>query len=283
MRVLVTGAGGLLGVELVEALKAAGMDVMPTTRADLVVSDPESVSQISAQSFGKLDWVVNCAAYTGVDKAESEPQLATDVNGLGPGYLSQVCSMVRAKLIHISTDFVFDGEATTPYLESARPNPLGAYGRSKLMGEQSVETNPLALVVRTSWLFGPRGNCFPKTILRAFDAGKTLRVVADQIGTPTYTPFLARSLVRMIETDPFPGIYHVAGPEIMSWHGFANLVLTACRNVQHSIEPILTEEWPTPAKRPKYSALDSERLDRHLIPAMPDTHKALAHFAMGVG
>jgi len=269
----------MLGVELIDALEERQIEAIPTTREQFDVADPESVSKLAAGEFGKVDWVVNCAAYTAVDKSESEPQQAMEVNGLGPGYLSRVCEMVRARLIHLSTDFVFDGEKGQPYVESDPTNPLGVYGRSKLVGEQAVETNPFALIVRTSWLFGPRGACFPKTILRAFDAGKPLRVVADQTGTPTYTPFLARSLVRMVETDPIPGKYHLAGPEIMTWHRFAELTLTACRNQPHHIEPIKTEEWPTPARRPKYSALKSERLDPHFIPSMPDTHHALAEFA----
>lgn len=278
MRVLVTGAGGLLGSEVVAELEKRGHEAVATTRRELDISDPESVAQIQAGSFGDFEWCINCAAYTAVDRAESEERQATEVNGFGVSYLAQATGARGAKLLHVSTDFVFDGNSTEPYDEEAPVNPLGAYARSKLYGERALSANPRALIVRTSWLFGPNGPCFPKTILRVFREGKPLRVVADQLGTPTYVPFLARVLTDLIERDPFPGIYHAAGPDVMSWHEFASRAVKACTGQPPAIEPIRTEDWPTPAKRPPYSALSTEKLQASGIAPMPSLDEALNDF-----
>jgi dTDP-4-dehydrorhamnose reductase len=220
-----------------------------------------------------------------VDKAEAESDAATLVNGIAPGYVAQACAMAGIRLIHISTDFVFDGEATSPYLEGAPTNPMGAYGRTKLQGEDAVLINCReAIVARTAWLYGPNGNSFPKTMIRAWLAGKSLKVVADQIGTPTYTGDLARVLIDLAENGAEGGIYHTAGPDITNWHGFATRaieiysreVLEKEANVE--IEPIKTEDWPTPAKRPKYSALSFEKVGALGIEPMRSVDEALTEF-----
>jgi dTDP-4-dehydrorhamnose reductase len=278
MRVLVTGAAGLLGTEVMAVLAERGHEAVFTDREEIDITNPESVAQIPCGAFGKIDWCINCAAYTAVDRAENEEQLATELNGIGVSYLAQAVGQAGAKILHISTDFVFDGEATSPYDEEAEPRPLGAYGRSKLYGERALTGNPRALLVRTAWLFGPNGPCFPKTMLRVHGEGKPLRVVSDQIGTPTYTPYLARVIVDLVERDPFPGIYHAAGSEVMSWHEFASRVIETCTGSAAAIEAIKTADWPTPAKRPAYSALSTAKLQAAGIAPMPPLHEALRDF-----
>jgi dTDP-4-dehydrorhamnose reductase len=272
----------LLGTEVVAELEARGHDVVALSRAEFDVSEPEHAARLAAEEFGKPDWIVNCAAYTAVDKAESEEHLATDINGLGVGYLARGASSLNARILHISTDFVFDGTSTIPYTEEDKVNPLGAYGRSKLMGERALEGNHRAVVVRTSWLFGPNGACFPRTMLNAHRKGKNLRVVTDQRGNPTYTPHLAKVLAGIVEKDPFPGLYHAAGPETVSWYEFAKRTLEECTGDPVSIEAIKTEDWPTPAKRPPFSALDSCKLAKEGIGPMPPLSEAIKEFCSKV-
>ncbi len=278
MRVLVTGAGGLLGLEVVDELRARGHEAIAATRQGLDITDPMGPAQIAAKSFGELDWCINCAAYTAVDRAESEEREAMEVNNLGVGYLMTAAQAVSLRVLHVSTDFVFDGESDRPYTEEDPTNPIGVYGRSKLDGERRLLGYYRGVVVRTSWLYGPRGSCFPKTMLRAYDAGKSLRVVADQFGTPTYTPHLARVLADIVDKDPFPGIYHAAGPDVVSWHEFARRVISVCRGAEPQIEPIKTEDWPTPAKRPRFSALDSSKLTAAGIGPMPPLDEGVRAF-----
>jgi len=255
----------MLGSDMVAELERRGHEVDAPSSKELDITDPESVAAL-ALSRGKYDWCINCAAYTAVDKAETEVQQATELNVIGPGYLANACSMAGIKLIHISTDFVFDGEATTPYKPNAPTHPLGVYGRTKREGEEAVlAASSNALIVRTSWLYGPNGKSFPRTMIAAWLAGKPLRVVSDQTGCPTYTADLARVLVDMIELNAIPAIYHACGPDVTTWYDFAIQAIEAYRDA-HSIDrpveitPIPTEAYPTPAKRPKYSVLDPSTL-----------------------
>lgn len=265
MTVLVLGAKGMLGTDLVAELQKREIEHTALDIDDLDITDPTAVARLTTGEFGRFDWWINCAAYTAVDKAETEQDAAFLVNGLAPGYLAQASQAANARLLHVSTDFVFDGEAKTPYREDAPTNPLGVYGKSKLQGEQSVLSVPSHLVVRTSWLFGPNGASFPKTMIRAWLAGKGLRVVSDQVGTPTYTADLARVLADLIHRKPQGGIYHAAGPDIVTWHEVAAQALASYRdevlrtNAPIQVEKIATADWPTPAKRPKYSALSFEK------------------------
>jgi len=251
---------------------------------ELDVTDPESVANIPAGRFGGIDWCVNCAAYTVVDKAETEEEAAMAVNGYGVGYLAGAARLAGARLLHISTDFVFDGSATEPYEPDAPTNPLGVYGRSKLAGEKAALANdPGAVVVRTAWLYGPQGKSFPRTMIQAHAAGKSLRVVADQVGTPTCTLDLAVVLANVIEANIAPGTYHAAGPETMSWHEFAERAIKvglteAGKPAEVSIEPIGTEDWPTPAVRPKFSALSFRRLAEAGIAPMRSVDESLTDF-----
>lgn len=284
MNVLVVGSAGMLGTDLMQELAerkhhAAGIDI-----ADLDITDPTAVAAIGAGKFGDVEWLLNCAAYTAVDKAESDSDLAMMVNGIAPGYLGQACAMKRIKLMHVSTDFVFDGSTDSPYTEDAPTNPMGVYGRSKLAGEDAVWASGAdALIVRTAWLYGPNGGSFPKTMIKAWLAGKNLRVVADQIGTPTYTADLARVMCDLMERSPLPGVYHAAGPDVVSWHDVAVRAIRAYQRRAGQqegveIEAIKTDDWPTPAKRPKYSALSFSKIAALGIQPMRHLDEALDEF-----
>lgn len=282
MNVLVLGGSGMLGQDVVAELKRRGHDVSAPSSREIDLTDPQSVAQITL--LGRFEWCVNCAAYTAVDKAEDEEQNAAELNAMGPGYLARVCGMSGIKLIHISTDFVFDGAATEPYQEDASTRPLGVYGKTKLLGEEAIQAAlPIAVIVRTAWLFGAKGKSFPRTMIGAWKAGKTLKVVADQVGCPTYTGDLARTIVDATESNLFPGIYHAVGPDSMSWHAFALKAIEAYRSHHDlsqpvEIEPILTEQWPTPATRPLYSVLSTAKLQAAGIAPMRHLDAALAEF-----
>lgn len=284
MRVLLIGGGGMLGTDVSGELARRGYEVSKPSRPELDITDPESVAKIGSGELGQFQWCINCSAYTAVDKAESEQQQAYEINALGPSYLAKICSFTGLKLLHVSTDFVFDGEGTQPYLEDDKTSPLGAYGRTKWEGEQAVMAgHPNAVIARTAWLYGPNGNSFPKTMIRAWEAGKTLKVVADQVGNPTYTGDLARVLVDLVEKNAFPGIYHTAGPDAMSWHEFATMAIEAWaeetgKPAPAPLQPIRTEEWPTPTKRPKYSVLSFEKTAALGIAPMRPVRDAVAEF-----
>lgn len=279
MRILVVGGTGMLGSDLVPELRSRDHEVIAPSSNEFDITDPESIARLPFGEFGQVDWCINCAAYTAVDKAETEVREATELNTLAPGYLARACLGSGCRLVHVSTDFVFDGEASEPYDEDAPTNPLGVYGRTKRDGENAVlETHQNAVVVRTSWLYGPNGNSFPRTMIKAHGAGKQLRVVADQTGCPTYTLDLARTIADLIEKTPFPGIYHACSPDPMTWHGFAELTLATCTGAPVHIEPIRSSDWPMPAKRPKYSVLSTAKLQALGISPMSSTHESLSDF-----
>lgn len=277
-RVLVTGAGGMLGRAVVAELARRRHEAVGLARKEFDVADPTDVARLAAGEFGPLDAVVNCGAYTAVDRAEAEEQAAFDANGLGPSYLGMACRAVGADLIHVSTDFVFDGRAPEPYREDDPTNPLSAYGRSKLQGERALAGNPLARIVRTAWLFGD-GPCFPRTMVNAHRAGKRLRVVADQRGNPTYVPDLARTLVDLLERNAFPGVYHTVGPETTTWHDLAVRAIRAATGETPEIEAMTTADYPTAAARPQNSALTDTRLAALGIAPMRPLDEALAEWA----
>lgn len=284
MKVLLLGGIGMLGTDMGSTLSSRGHDFVAPSLEDLDLTDPSSVAKVASGDFGSFDWCVNCAAYTFVDKAEAEAQLAYEINAMGPSYLAKSCAMAGIKLLHVSTDFVFDGDGTRPYLEEDKTNPLGAYGRTKWEGEEAVRSaHPNSIIARTAWLYGPNGNSFPRTMIRAWEAGKTLRVVGDQVGCPTYTGDLARVLCEMIEKNAFPGIYHTTGPDAMSWHQFAMVTLEEWARVcgkpaPAPIESIRTEDWPTPTKRPKYSVLSFEKTAALGIAPMRPVRDAVREF-----
>jgi dTDP-4-dehydrorhamnose reductase len=286
MKILVVGSRGMLGTDVVSEFQSRGHQVITPSLEELDIADPTSVAG-ATQSLN-ANWCINCSGYTAVDLAESEEQLAAEINALGPGYLARACGMAGTKLVHISTDFVFDGSSKTPYTEDDRPNPLSVYGRTKLAGEEAVSAAlPNSLIFRTSWLFGLNGKSFPRTILNAWRAGKSLRVVSDQVGNPTHTKELARTIADSAEKDVFPGIYHATGPETMSWFDFAKLAIEVCQEVdgksgEIDISPVDSDEWPTPAVRPKFSALSNSKLLAQGIPPMCPVRESLENFVSGL-
>ncbi|MEQ1822625.1 MAG: dTDP-4-dehydrorhamnose reductase [Fimbriimonadaceae bacterium] len=282
MKVLVLGGSGMLGTDLCAELRRRGFAFEAPRTIECDITNPTSLATFfEGRSY---DFVVNCAAYTAVDLAESEQDSALLVNSLGAGYLAQICSITGAKLIHISTDFVFDGLQDAPYSEDAVTNPLSVYGSSKLEGERSVLATG-ATVVRTAWLYGVHGKSFPRTIIGAWQAGKTLRVVGDQIGCPTSTVDLSRVLVDLIELGAPMGMFHACGPEAMSWHEFACRAILAAsgEDVHDRVVAIKTEEWPTPAKRPRNSVLADSRLMALGIAPMRPVNESLGEFVTALG
>lgn len=265
MRLFLLGGGGLLGTEIVSRAHLAGVEAVAPSMAEFDITDPMSSARLAAGEYGSFDWIVNCAAYTAVDLAESEPDAAFAANALAPGYLSKASAALGAAFMQISTDFVFDGLKRTPYAPTDKVNPLSVYGRSKLAGEEAaLAGNPQACVIRTAWLFGPNAKCFPRTIIQAWLAGKSLRVVSDQIGSPTYARDLASTIIAACVAKLQPGTYHAAGLDVCSWHELAVRSISAYCEVYElqmpHIDAVSTDMWPTPASRPPYSALDSSDL-----------------------
>ncbi len=207
------------------------------------------------------EMVIHCAALTDVDGCEREPDKAHLVNGVGTWSLACACASIDCPIAYVSTDYVFDGEKGAPYTEFDQPNPISAYGASKLAGEMAVrELCPKHYVVRTSWLFAPHGRNFAISILKAAEKNKELRVVADQTGSPTYAKDLAEFLVSLVGS-PLHGIYHFTNAGSCSWHEFASKILETAGKTQVKVMPIKSEEWPTPTRRPKYSVLRHYKME----------------------
>ena len=260
MRFLITGAAGQLGRSLRAAL--AGRDVVATDQAELDVTRPDEVEAVLAAH--RPDVVLNAAGYTAVDRAESEPEAAFLLNETGPRNLARATSRLGITLVHVSTDYVFDGEAREPYDERATPHPLSVYGASKLAGERAVrEENPRHYVVRTAWLYHEQGKNFPLTILELARKGP-LRVVDDQRGSPTYAPHLAEAILRLVETGAF-GIWHLAGSGETSWYELTVELLRRA-GIDAPVTPVATSEFPRPAPRPAYAVLTSIREPRLSLP-----------------
>ena len=261
---LVTGAGGMVGREILGAARALGWDAIGRTHAQLDVANRAAVR--AAVEAAEPGVVLNAAAYTRVDGAEDEPDLAQRVNSQGPAWLAEACAWAGVPLIQISTDYVFDGRARRPYRPEDAPHPLGVYGRTKWEGEQAVrERLARHLIVRTSWVYAPQGHNFLCTIARLAEEQETLRVVADQRGCPTLAADLARALVGaaqvVVEDASAWGTYHFCNAGETTWHGFASAIVAglasrrtlACRRVV----PIAAADRPTRAARPLYSVLDT--------------------------
>jgi dTDP-4-dehydrorhamnose reductase len=257
MKLLVTGAGGMLGRAVVEAAQRLGHDVRGATRADLDVTDPVALHH--AVTRRRPDAIINCAAYTDVDGAESAPLVAFAINGRGAGNVADAAKRVGAGVVHVSTDYVFDGSKREPWLESDPVSPLGAYGRSKLTGERAVAAaNPSYAIVRTAWLFGTGGKNFVDTMLALGAEREEVSVVTDQIGCPTWTGHLAGALVELAERPQDTGIFHAAGSGSCSWNELAVEVFDRAA-IDCRVLPTTTDAFPRPAPRPAYSVLGSER------------------------
>jgi dTDP-4-dehydrorhamnose reductase len=266
-RVLVTGAAGMLGSELIACAPAGasaiGTDLIGGASVALSavdLSDPASLDRIWRE-HGPFDGVIHCAAYTAVDKAEEQPELAHKVNAFVCGVLARACAERGAQLVAVSTDFVFDGHKRTPYVESDAAKPLSVYGKTKLEGEhEALAAHPRGTaIVRTQWLYGPRGKHFPGTILNLAREKPELKVVHDQVGSPTSTIELAPALWDVLARGE-AGIYHAACEGHASWYDFAAATLATAGVSNVRVTPCTTAEFPRPAVRPAYSVLDCSRL-----------------------
>jgi dTDP-4-dehydrorhamnose reductase len=260
VKVLVTGAGGQVATALTK-LKPASAELVSLSEAELDITDRDTVRRRMA--ILDPDVIINAAAYTAVDKAESDSQLAERVNGDAPGYLAEAAYANGARFLHISTDFVFDGQATAPYRPDAPTAPLGVYGLSKLHGEQRAleASHGQALVLRTAWVYAANGHNFVRTMLRLMAERNTIKVVSDQRGSPTWADSVARALWAAAEKPQFRGIHHWTDAGVASWYDFAMAIAADGRELgllKKPVEvlPIATREYPTPAKRPAYSVLD---------------------------
>lgn len=259
MRWVVTGAAGMLGHDVVEHLQRSGCtDVMALSRLDLDVVDERACRAAVAGA----DVVVNCAAWTAVDAAESDEAGAFAVNATGAWNLAAATAAAGARFVQVSTDYVFDGRASAPYRVADGTGPLSAYGRTKLAGEWAVAAAAArALVVRTSWLYGSHGGCFPKTMVRLGRERGALSVVDDQVGQPTWAADVARVLRDLVVGDAPPGTYHVTSGGRASWFEFARAVLTSAGLEHVDVTPVGSSQYPTAAIRPAFSVLDTGRLE----------------------
>jgi dTDP-4-dehydrorhamnose reductase len=263
MRFLVTGAGGMLGQDVVAAARRAGHDVAGLPRAELDVTDPDAVRAAVAEAAPAA--VINCAAWTDVDGAEADEAGATAVNGGGAGLVAAAAGAAGALIVHVSTDYVFDGQANEPYVESSPVAPASAYGRSKLAGERAVaESAPRSAIVRASWLFGAGGKNFVDTMLRLAAERDEVTVVDDQVGCPTFTGHLAPALVEIAERG-LTGLFHVAGGGECSWHDLAKAAFDE-RGIDVKVHRGRTADLGRPAPRPAYSVLRTERDDAPILP-----------------
>ncbi|MEP0201150.1 MAG: dTDP-4-dehydrorhamnose reductase [Halioglobus sp.] len=258
-KVIVLGAGGQLGRELTASVPA-GVECLSYPRAQLDLTDSEAVSRVLGEQGAQA--VINAAAYTAVDLSESEPEQAAAGNVNGPGVLAATCAQVGCRLIHVSTDFVFDGTASEPYTPDVKTSPLGVYGQTKRDGELAVlAALPDALIVRTGWVYSAHGSNFVKTMLRLMSERDALGVVADQVGTPTWAAGLAKTLWAFATRPELSGIYHWSDAGVCSWYDFA---VAICEEGEQRgllkravpISPIAASAYPTPARRPAYSVLD---------------------------
>jgi dTDP-4-dehydrorhamnose reductase len=279
VRLLVSGAAGMLGLDVLRAGARAGHELIGLTRGELDITEPAAVEEAFARvlaDIGSVEAVLNCAAWTDVDGAESHPEQAHAVNADGAGNLARASAAAQVRLVHVSSDYVFDGEAPRDragapraYVESDPTGPRSVYGASKLAGEQQVlAASPRHTVVRSSWLFGVGGRNFAETMLRLAGEGAEVRVVTDQIGCPTWTGHLAPALLGLIERE-VSGLVHLAGGGHVSWNGFAREIFRqaelACR-----VEEASSAQMARPAPRPAWSALESERDDVLPLPPWQD-------------
>jgi len=290
-KVLLVGANGMLGKKITQAAPEE-FNLISVDLPEFDIIDRQQIFSLVASEHP--DTIINCAAFTQVDRCETEETLANAVNGTAVGTLAEAAGKNEATLIHISTDYVFDGEKNCPYQENDPTGPRSAYGRSKLTGEQAILASDLKkyFIVRTSWLYGPGGNNFVETIIRLAKEREELKVVSDQVGNPTYTGDLAEAVFSLLSLENTPcstslesfepyGIYHFSDEGQCSWYDFAVEIIALARkydepiNVRH-IKPITTEEYPLPAKRPAYSVFSKKKYCRATGKIVPHWKESLA-------
>ncbi len=287
-RILLTGKNGQVGWELQRALGAtATVIALDSSQVDL--ADPDAIRRIMREI--RPDIIINPAAYTAVDKAEAEPELAMAVNGIAPGILAEEACRIGAVLVHYSTDYVFDGNKVSPYAEDDVPNPQSIYGKTKLAGEQVIRASACKhLILRTSWVYGVHGGNFVKTVLRLARERGELRIVADQFGAPTWARDLAQATVAALtcwqgkEWDgSMSGLYHLTAAGRTNWHRYAEEIVRLAREYDTAlaaksldIQAITTREYPTPAKRPANSVLANDKIKSAFGIALPEWQDSLA-------
>jgi dTDP-4-dehydrorhamnose reductase len=264
-RALILGAAGMLGHDLV-ATAPHSVALFPFPKTELDITDAGALAAIVAEA--RSDLVINAAAYTAVDRAESEPEVAFRVNGAAVGELGRIARQAGARVIHFSTDYVFDGTSAEPYTEESPPNPINVYGASKLAGETALRASGAqCLIVRAQWLFSARGRSFPRTMWERATARSPSRVVSDQVGRPTYSVDLARAAWRLSARE-LAGVINVANAGVATWYDVAKRVYAAC-GADQLVQPCSTAQFPMPAKRPARSVLSTARSEQALGGPLP--------------
>ncbi len=284
MKILLTGKNGQVGWELQRTLAPLG-EVVAVDRQALDLANPDSIRSVIREV--KPDLIVNPAAYTAVDKAESEPELAMAVNGIAPGIMAEEANKLGAAMIHYSTDYVFDGSKTSPYTEEDTPNPLNVYGKTKLAGEQAIQAVGVPhLILRTSWVYGMRGRNFLLTILRLAKERDELKIVDDQIGAPTWSRMIAEATAQILaqSVSPLPryplpiaevsGVYNLTAAGSTSWRGFTQAIVENA-HAGTRVTPIPTADYPLPAPRPLFSILSNDKLSRTFGMKLPPWEESL--------
>ena len=287
MRILVTGKNGQLGKSIHKIVNTkidnnqSSDEFIFVGREEIDLSSESDINRYF-DSNNKFDIIINCAAYTAVDKAEKEQELANQVNHLAVKQLANIANEQKAKSIHVSTDYVFDGESSKPYIEMDAVNPINVYGKTKLSGEKALqEAMPNnAIIIRTSWVYSEFGNNFVKTILRLGQERKELNVVNDQIGSPTYATDLAEVILKIISNKNYQNkeqsteVYHYSNEGEISWYEFAKEIFELS-GIQCSVSPITTEQYPTPAKRPKNTLMNKDKISHRFDIDILDWRKSL--------
>ena len=266
MKVLVTGANGMLGQDLCPILEDIGFDVIETDCANLDITNELIVNKVFKEQMP--DYVVHCAAYTNVDKAEEDIETTSLINVKGTEHIARVCAKLDIPMVYISTDYVFDGTKQTPYLPTDTPNPINNYGLTKYQGEEMVKKlcNKY-FITRTSWLYGHHGKNFVETMISLKDK-EVLKVVDDQVGCPTWTVELSNAIVSLLQTENY-GTYQICGSGSTSWYGFAKEIFDYLK-LDVNLQPCTTSEFPRPAKRPQYSVMENNKICRFWKDALHD-------------
>jgi dTDP-4-dehydrorhamnose reductase len=266
MNILVTGSNGQLGSEIKDLSRGDNYNFYFTDKEELDISKKENIENFVNNK--NIDLIINCAAYTAVDKAENERELADLINHKAVEYLAEICKEKDIPLIHISTDYVFDGKNYRPYVENDKVNPQGFYGLTKLKGEEAFkESGAKGIIIRTSWVYSSYGKNFVKTMLNLSKIKDSLGVISDQIGTPTYARDLAKDILEIINNhlekieEKKAEIYHFSNEGVCSWYDFAKAIFEI-KNINIKVNPIETKDYPTPAKRPHYSVLNKSKIKK---------------------